>query len=524
MFAGAEIEQVDVDRSPHLQPCNQTPHSRPLEGPLPSARSPPLHSASDQSSAAVAASEQLRSDASLQYQKHTAALQADTSVRAVSQQPSESASCEAGPAEKPVGSGSRAPDSKRSRDLLNEFLQLTLQPPSTAQTNAAASSTPLSGDPELLRCQRLMVSCLPTPPTDSQCTQEPPGIAPSEEAPGAAAPSPPSMWQCSSATVWTLSPAAEDSELQQAQYVSPPRDGAVDSNHSSPALPLPALEAGSQQHHVAVEQLDVEPSFAQQGFPERIPVEHAASQPVAPVGARDHQEVVDVVHNRSATTPVPASSTCCSGSVQHVPEVSAYAEVPDGTTACSSDTDTRSLSPELSPLLMNFGQRRSSQLSQQSGSELVPRGRSGNEPHADCAGQLDFRDDRHSKAADPAAAHFAFPESGLQHPGQHPKIDRAGVTESASGRACGVPSDIPTPVGKALSAHSQLLSPPDTGMTGDGDSAQLQPPSGAAVNAGIDRHAIVHEGAAGPAIVRQLPDSQGLVQASAGACLFPLSS
>ena len=502
--------QVDSGTSLNLQPGIQPAEYGPTGLAFQTGSSPPEHSVPDRLPAAAEMAGQLCSDASLQpndptnLTELTVARCSEPEPRVQSQKLPETASGEAGAAEHPVGSDSRAPERRRSPDLLNEFLQLTLQPPSTAQTSVAANTTPLSSNPELLLCQRLMVAGLPTPPTDSQGTQELPAPALSEEASvAAAAPSLSSMWQCSSATVWTLSPTAEDSELQRAQCVSPPQGGADDSNHSSPGMPPSDHTAASQQRHIAVEQLDLQPSFALQVPREGLIDIYAANHIVAPSGARD---------------PAPAASSRCSGSVQNVPVVSASVDPPDGATACSSDAGTKSPSPDLSPLLMNFGQRRSSQHSQQSGPQLVQGGLSGNEPRTDSSGELDFRGKRHSSASGSSATPHGFSASKLKHPIQPPQRAWASATESGS-RVGGPSSDTPTPVGSALSSHSQLLSPPDTGMTGDGETAQLQQQQSGAAAAAYAACAggSTQEAPARPDTGGHLLDSKGLVNAGTGA-------
>jgi hypothetical protein len=355
-----------------------------------------------------------------------------------------------------------------------------------------------------------MVSGLPTPPEHSQHAEDDDSVqhrAASEEGSGAAggAPSLSTMWQCSSATMWTLSPTSEGSQLRQAQYVSPLQavgncDGSITVLKVAEEEPALREQYNSQKGGIsASEPLEAVTAQMPHQKQEGAAIEQCFLQccSVSELSQADYADVLassrilvsndaSVVHKAdqpllhpSAATPVAASITnrinCDSGSSDCTPGVSAYTELPDSVTICDSDAGT-SPSPELSPLLVNFNHHQSSQPPKSQGQRSPHRAeQSGNVATPDdCPGKPDFKDNRSSSASGSSSIRPA--RRGTQDQ-QHVRLDNVvGGGWRGAYRLSGtsVSHHEATPVGRVRSSHSKLLSPPATEMSGAIDSVMPQ--------------------------------------------------
>lgn len=367
----------------------------------------------------------------------------------------------------PVNSATQSGDTKRSPDLLTEFLQLSLQPPSTADVTVRPVSTPTS-EPELFHCQRLMVSALPTPPEDSSTTGRS-GAVPTEEASGTAVLSLSTQWQCSTSTVWTLSPAPNDSELNDALHVSPlqmhspeaGRDGhqhlrdKYGQQHACVESPKGVDSAASPQHQVP------------QSSPADYVSMHSLAQLLVPHAGNILQPTADVNAEHPEGTLVATSSSHATNSecpsLQNVPEVSAYMELPHSSTASTSDADSKTPT-ETSPLLVDFSHHRGSEKLE---SPIYHEG--GRQPtQLECSDQSSFNeikvDERQKSVELPCDSDSSSTKQNavLAKHAYDARQTRAGASMT-------VPQEC-TPVARALCARSLLLSPPATGWSSANES------------------------------------------------------
>jgi hypothetical protein len=354
-----------------------------------------------------------------------------------------------------------------------------------------------------------MVSGLPTPPEHSQHAEEDDSVqhrAASEEGSGAAggAPSLSTMWQCSSATMWTLSPTSEGSQLRQAQYVSPLQavgncDGSITVPKVSKEQPALREQYNSQKGgisasgppeaittnipHQKQEGAAIEQHYLQCCSVSELPQAEyadvlASSRILVSNGATVVHKADQPLLHPSAATPVAASITnrikCDSGSSDCTPGVSAYTELPDSVTICDSDAGT-SPSPELSPLLVNFNHHQSSQQPKSQGQRSPHQAeQSGNVATPDdCPGKPDFKGNRSSSAS--GSSSIRSVERGTQDQ-QHIRLDNVVGEEWRGAYRLGgtLVSHEATPVGRVRSSHSKLLSPPATEMSGAIDSVMPQ--------------------------------------------------